>query len=369
MAGSRRFGTLAFQRMKNATTQATAPFFSVPILDGGINPIKEYGDLPRIGSTLARLGRFAQSARVGGTVQMLAHPEALTLLLYEVCGGYSFTTGTPATHRFFLTDALPTRPLTTWSSVGNQGTLGSVVRGETVYCTRLSLQGTSQNNVLVEADFVGFSFTLLSAIPALQAAQTGPPAIQAGIAEDASPRFKHIGSQVKIDPNGTTVVAVTNANSITLEVVRDPEIRYGTSLTPVLIAPDRQVNASFGFDYDDAQLAWTAFNAAYTGSPTGTTPNQGTALGSYDVTFGKHPGTANSVLRAISGGDNAATPAARQNWDYIMDRPGASGEPDTLTLDVNGQNISDSLAGTGSEATFILTNDLNQDVSVNTFSP
>lgn len=351
MTASRRFGAISFGKqtgvVANGGTAATAPLFQCPILSGSLSPQKDWGDLPRIGSSLARLGKFAQRARGGGSVTMLAHPEALGLLLYEVMGVQAVTGAGPYIHRFTMQDEYPADPLTCWSNVGVTGATGSVWKFTDTFVQSLSIEGSSGENLVVTCDFLAFDYAPLTALPATSG--TG------NSVEDESPRLKYIGSVVELDADGTTLAEFKNIENVTFQIDRAPEVRYGASLTPTIISPDRMLNFSLGMTYDSAMGGWDFLMTTMTGSPGGSGPNQGTPTGSFDVKFGRHPADAAKYLRIVSGGDTAADPTAQATWQYELAVPDASAEPTILDFDIAGM-VARPTTGT-SEVQVLLAND------------
>lgn len=348
MTGSRRFGRLAFAKqgadMTSLGTPAAAPLFSVPIISGGIRPAGEYDDLPRIGSNLARLGRFSTGKMGTGTITILAHPEALGLLLYQVTGSYS-RSGT--THTYNMQDEYPF-PITFWSSEGSGTEQGRTWRFTDGFINRMRLNGNTRQNIEVEMDITAFSYTPMVDIPAV----TGTGAS----AEDEDPRLKYIDSTVKLSPNTSPPTdQYVTAERVMLEMDRAPEYRYGSSLTPRIIVPDRLVNFDAGVIYDSALGAWDWLLEEYVGSLTGTLPTQNTPHGSFDVQYGRHPADPTKYLRVTSNG---------RNWEFTSERPDAEAQPGILEYDLTGivTTPRTDLGGTGeSEIIMTLINDFGQD--------
>lgn len=333
--------------------------YGMPIIDGNISPNKEYGDLPRQGSSMLRLGRYAQRATVGGTVTLLAHPEALGLLLYNALGTELAvqTVGGATVHTFIMNDAWPGQ-MTVWARLSS-GADEDTWRFRDACISRLQIQGTSGENLQVEVEFVAKHYTKLSA--GLPAGYT---------LEDEDPRFKYIGTTARLDSDSAVPVIMSNAESITFEVARDPEVRYGSQLTPSVYAPDRMVNFSANVMYDTGaggsgatafdKQGWAFIEDAYLAALDGD-PDQSTPTGSFDVTFGRHPLDAARYLRVVSGGGpvgvsnlpTVVTP--QQNWHYETTRPAASGSPTLIGYDLNG--VAARPAAGPSEATVVLAND------------
>lgn len=359
MPASRNFGLLVIKKQAAAGTAETTGTggYGLPVTDGGVSPQKEYGDLPRAGATLTRLGRFAQRAQVGGTVTAYCSPDAAGLAIYNVMGTELATAvaGTKTKHTFVMADTWPS-PLTVWSSLGS-GSDRDVWRFRDAQVSRMAIHGTSGEVVMLEMDFIAKDYTKLSAgLPSGYALST------------ATPRYKYIGSQVRLDSNSAVPTLMSNVESVNFEVNRDPEVRFGPSLTPSTFAPDRLVNFSANAYYDTGsggtgltafdKQGWKFLEDAYLAALDGA-PDQSTPTGSFDVTFGRHPiDTDDPGLRIVSGGGAAlpGTVAVQQNWNYETTRPSASGQPTLLEYDLNGVAAMPA-AGT-TEATVILVNDV-----------
>jgi hypothetical protein len=218
------------------------------------------------------------------------------------------------------------------SSIGS-GSDADVWTYKDAQITRLQMSFTSGENAVVEVDFIAKDYRKMAA--GSSGWMTNYNA--AAVLEDASPRFKMIGSSVKLDTDGAVPAALTNVESFTFEISRDPEVRYGSSLTPAVFAPDRMVNFSAELTYDSAQLGWEALEDAYiTGY--NVVPDQGVPTGSFDVTAGVHPTGAFQSLRVVSGGGSGlpGTVAVQQNWNYGVERPDASGDPALVTYTMDG---------------------------------
>ncbi len=357
MPASRNFGLLIVKRQAAVGTAETSGTggYGMPVMDGAVSPQKEFGDLPRQGNSMLRLGRFAQRATVGGTVSMMCHPDALGLLLYNVMGGELAVAvvGTKTKHTFVMADTWP-GPLTIWSSIGS-GSDADVWRFRDAQVSRLSIEGTSGENLMVECDFIAKHYTKLAA---------GLPSGYALANE--TPRYKYIGSKVRLDTDSAVPTLMDNVESFTFEVNRDPEVRYGPTLTPSTFAPDRQVNFSAAAYYDTGsggtgltaydKQGWSFLEDAYLAALDGD-PDQSTPIGSFDVTSGRHPIDTDDVgLRIVSGGGAAlpTTVAVQQNWNYETSRPSASGQPSLIEYDMNGV-VARPAAGS-TEATVVLTN-------------
>ena len=351
MTSARRFGKLAFAKQVSLGTAAAAPLFSVPMISGAINPVKDVADLPRQGGTMARLGRYVQRARGEGTITTLCHPEALGLLLFYAMGTQVSQVGGPApySHTFTMSDDYPGDGMTFWSSIGPESSAisGSAWKFADTFIQRLQIMGKSGDNLVVELGITSFDYTAITTIPAVSG--TGASA------EDDEPRFKYIGSEVSLSPNSNAWTQMDNSESVTFEIDRAPEYRYGPSLTPTVVAPDRMVNLTVGLTYDDALGGWDYLRAAYTGSITGTGPEQSIAQGSANVKFGRHPSSVSRFLQITSNG---------YNWQYTTTRPDAEATPGIIEYELNGILVSPNAAEGGSgdrEVTVVLENDFSGD--------
>lgn len=336
MTAIRNFGLLTLVKQDvagTAETDATGGY-SMPIVSGMIRPSKEWDDLPRAGNSMIRQGRFPTRATVGGTVTVLATPNSLGFLLYNAMGT-ELALGTPANgvtpHTFTMADNWPSQ-LTAWASLGS-GSDADVWRFKDAQITRLQIQAASGGNALVELELVAKHYTKTAA------GASGWPANYnaAAVLDDAEPRFKFIGSQVGLDSDGATVTMTNNVESITLEINRDPEIRYGTTLTPSTFAPDRMVNFSAELVYDSAQHGWDFIEDAYLAALAGN-PDQSTPTGAFDVTLGVHPSGSFESFRVVSGGGATlpTTVTVERNWEFGVDRPDASGDPSLTSYTLDG---------------------------------
>lgn len=349
MGSARRFGQVGFMTQPDKGTAASAPLFTVPLIGGRMGPMKEYGDLPRQGGSMTRLGRYAQRARGEGSLQMLCHPEAIGLLLLHATGNEVSATGTgPTTHIFNMADDYIDNPLSIWSSIGPQASaiLGSTWLFTDSWITKLTIEGTSGENVVVTADITSFSYSPVDSpfqVPAVSG--TGSSA------EDDEPRFKYIGSTVQLSPNNGALEEYTNAERFTFVIDRNPEYRYGPSLTPTVIAPDRLVDMSVGMDFDTDQGGWDFLLEASIGNVTGGGPEQSIAEGKFDVKTGRHPADASRFLQIQSNG---------RNWEYTTERPDAQPNPGIMEFDLTGICVEPDAAKGGSgtsEAVITLVND------------
>jgi hypothetical protein len=361
----RNFGLLTINKQTAEGTPAPDAVggYSMPITSGMLGPTAEFGDLPRSGNSLVRQGRYKQRISVGGTVTVLATPEPLGLLLY-LCMGSELAIGTPAggltPHTFVMADAWP-GPCTVWASLGS-GSDADVWRFRDSYISRLRITGTSGGIYTVDLDFVSKHYTKTAA----GAAGFPTGYNNAGVLLPVEPRFKYIGSQIRMDSDSAVPTLMDNAETIEIEIDRNPEVRYGPSLTPTVIAPDRMVNFNADVMYSTGaggtgitafdRQAWNFLEDAYL-SALGADPDQTTPTGSFDVTFGEHPGApspSGGKLRVVSGGGATlpTTVNVQQNWEYGVNRPDASETPAIVTYRLDG-TMKAPAAGT-SEITAIL---------------
>jgi hypothetical protein len=344
----RNFGllTIAKQTIEGtAVTDITAAAgYSMPITSGMLGPTAEYGDLPRAGYSMARQGRFKQRVGVGGTVTVMCHQEALGLLLY-LCMGSELAIGTPAggltPHTFVMADAWP-QPATVWASIGS-GSDADVWRFRDAYISRLRITGEAGGNFSVDMDFVAKHYTKMAA----GAAGFPTNYNAANVLMAAEPRFKYIGSVIKLDSDSAVPTIMDNVEMVEVEIDRNPEIRYGPSLTPSTIAPDRMVNFNADVMYSTGaggagptafdRQAWNFLEDAYLSALAGD-PDQVTPTGSFDIDLGEHPTNVNAKLRFVSGG-GATLPTTvniQQNWEYGVNRPDASETPALTTYRLDG---------------------------------
>jgi hypothetical protein len=329
VTASRKFGVLGIAKQSSVGTAAANPTYAMPVISGNMRPMKDTDLLPRNGTTQARLGYFTKTAHGTGSVTTLAHPAPLGLLLYEAMGTQAVSGAGPYTHTFTMSDDYPALPLTVWSKVGD-----SWWKFTDTYISKLALQGTTGENLQVSIDFESFTY--------------GPSAAPTYTLETEVPRYKYIGSTTKLEANSATPVVLTNVQNVMWEVDRGPELRYGPSLTPTIITPDRMVNFSCGLTYDTTQQGWDFLEQAYTGTVGGGgSPDQGYSSGSFDITFGRHLQDAARSLQITGNG---------QNWQYTLDRPDAEVNPGVLDFDLTG--IAVNPAGGGTETTVVLKNDV-----------
>jgi hypothetical protein len=343
----RNFGLLTVNKQATEGTPAADATggFSMPITGGMLTPAAEFGDLPRSGYSMARQGRFKQRVSVGGTVSVLAHPEAMGLLLY-LCMGSELALGTAVAgltpHTFVMADAWP-GPATVWASLGS-GADADVWRFRDSYISRLRITGQSGGIYAVDLDFVGKHYTKAAA------GSAGFPANYnaANVLMQAEPRFKYIGSQIRMDSDSAVPTLMDNTELIEIEIDRNPAVRYGPSLTPTVIAPDRMVNFNAEVMYSTGaggsgvtafdRRGWEFLEDAYL-SALGADPDQSTPTGSFDIQFGEHPATPSAgKLRFVSGGGATlpTTVTIQQNWEYGVNRPDASDTPDITTYRLDG---------------------------------
>jgi len=360
MPPARNFGLLIvkLQAIEGTAETTATNGYAMPIMSGMLGPTKEWGDLPRQGNTLTRQGRYAQRASVGGTVTVMAHPEALGLLFYLAMGTELAVqgAGAPYAHTFVMADSWPA-PATVWASLAS-GDDADVWRFRDAYISRLRIVGESGGNLAVDMDWIAKHYTKPAAGAAGFPTDYDDPAVLMG----ADPRFKFIESVVKLDSDSDTPLEMDNVESVSFEIDRNPEIRYGPSLTPKTLAADRMVNfnadvmysTGSGGGYD--RQGWNFLEDAYL-SALNEDPDQSTPAGSFDSTFGIHPADADVGLRIVSGGGdslpNTVNPQA--NWEFETARPDAAETPTLVNYSLNG--ICRVPAEGTTEATVIVSNE------------
>jgi hypothetical protein len=226
-------------------------------------------------------------------------------------------------------DSLPfDEPLTIWDMVG-----GDWWRFTDCFVTRLTGRAGSGENLMVELGLVGF-----------QAEPVAAPTYQL-ITPDR--RFKYIDSEVRLEADNATPKVVTNADSVEFSIDRAPNLRYGASLVPVDLTPERNGDFSVGVTYstDGDNQGWDYLRAAHLGGVAGTALSQDLPSGSFRVQFGKHPSDITDELVVASAG---------ANWRYDVDRPSSDAGGGALEFDVAGPVVRP--AAGGSEMTVTLTN-------------
>ena len=332
MVASRRIGVTAFGKQTAKGTPLAAPTYALGRSGGVIKPEFDIADLPLTGDSAARRGRYKQRGRGAGTVTLIAHPDALGLLLYEVCGAQAASGVGPTLHTFTLADTIPeANPLTIWDMVGNDWW-----RFSDFYVGRIAIRGTSGENIIVEVSGVSLNAEAVAA-PTFSLL-------------DTEPRYKYIGSTVKLEADNATPVTVENVENVELVIDRSLELRYGAKLTPAFVIPDRNVDFSAGVVMDSSgnNQGWDYLHQAALGTTGLGAISQALASGgSFEVTFGRHPVDATRYLKIASNG---------ANWEYDVDRP----EPDPgggpIEFDVAG--IARRPAAGGTEVTITLANDV-----------
>lgn len=337
MAGqSRRRGLVAFGKQTAVGVPNTSPAWTVPITGGGIGIVREDDVIPVTALVSGRMGRYVQRARLEGSVRMLAHPKLLGFLLKHAMGAIS-TTGTgPYTHTFTMAEEYPSPGFTFYSLVGDDW-----LQAYDCFITSLSIRGESGGNVEVEVAL------------GAKAAAVGVPAPTYTVT-NVEPRFKFLGSTIKVDADSGSPQAVDNVEAFEVTIARDPDIRYGASLMPRVVAPDRLVDASATIAYDSDEQGWDFYRVAISGSTaTPAAASQDMREGSFEITFGVHPSSANEMLRVASG--TGATGAGMRNWSYSVTRPEADPAGGAITMDVAGPLLTDGSGTT--ELTVQLTND------------
>lgn len=354
MGAARTFGTLGVGLQTALGSPTTVPMFTYPKMNGGVNPVKDWGDLPRLGGSMARLGEYAQRARGEGSVTVLANPEGMGVFLKYAMGTETHTPGS-TTHVFTMADAYPEYGLTLWDSITTAGVAGTTWKYTDCFIRKLTIDGKSGENLQVTVDYVAFDYDVV-ATPFTVPDPTGTiGAVTAANRKlDADPRFKFIGSTVKLNPNTSPATdEYHNTESVVFEIDRAPEVRYGPSLTPTTIAPDRLVNLSVGMVFDTDHGAWQFLNNVFSANLTGGGPNQDEPAGAFDIEYGVHPtGHTPAQLKVVSNG---------YNWQYRGTRPDAAAQPGLAEFELPGIVVSpeSGKGGTGStEVTVTLQSDL-----------
>lgn len=314
MPESRRRGVIGFAKQSAKGTAAANPAYTVGVAGGVMAPTREMDDLPYTGDTAQRAGRYVKSARGEGSVSMLAHPDLLGLLLYEICGAQAISgAAVPYTHDFTLTDNVPqTTPMTVWQMLPD-----AWWRYTDVYMNQLTLSGQSGENIMMEASMMALNARQITTAPTYTLL-------------NPEPRFKYIGSVVKLEADNATPVVVDNVESFELTINRDLELRYGAKLTPTFVIPNRDMDFQAGVLYDTSgsNQGWDYLRMANIGSNAlDTDLSQVIGAGSFDVQTGRHPSDVTRFLRVASNG---------ANWEYAVDMP----EPDPgggpVEFDVTG---------------------------------
>lgn len=371
---NRRRGVLAFGMQSAVGVIDTTPLYAVPIVSGGLKANRDRADLPVTRPTDARPGQYIQKAWGGGTITILAHPEALGLLLYSVMYAKAVTTltgnalGTRYRHIFTMSDTQPTTPLTFWSLVGD-----AWERLSDSYVQKLTLRGQSGENVLVELDVVSWGAEeVLAPTYSLTADK---------------PRLKYIGSRIYMDADGAASSAtdrMTNVESVELVIDRSLELRYGPFLQPKLGIPTRNVDFSANMTYDTAQQGWDFYRVAKfadatapAGGGTAAAPEMSQELlsGSFICQFGRHPEVLDDSVPAIPGkylrfysgppptsypAYPSAITAPAVNWEFDVERPDADPGGGPVDVQVAGMVVDPGPDGDGNpqtELTVELVND------------
>lgn len=336
MAGvSKRLGVVAFGKQTGAGVPKTSPEWAVPVKSGGIGIVRETDDVGVTSLVSGRTGQYVQRAHLEGSVTILAHPELLAFLLKHAMGDLQTTGSGPYEHVATMADDYPAVGFTFYSMVGNDWL--QAVDG---FITSLTIRGSAGENVEVEVAVDAKSASIGAAEPTYSLT-------------DVEPRFKFLGSTFLAQADSGNPTAVDNIDAFEVVVARDPEIRYGTSLTPSTITPERVLDASATIVYDDAYQGWDWYHVAVTGdSTTPGSASQDFTYGSFDVTYGLHPSSGTEVLQLQSG--TGVTGAAMQNWAYNMSRPEPDPTGGAVTMDVAGPLLTNSSGDT--ELTITVTN-------------
>jgi hypothetical protein len=327
---SRRKGALGFAKQASRGSAAANPTFTVPKVSGGLKPRTERGDLPLTGDTVQRWGPFKHRAGGGGTVTILAHPEAAGLVIYEVTGAQAVGAGSNGAvlHTFTLADTIPfDNPLTIWDLVGDEWW-----KFVDAYISKITIRAASGDLVFIEMDVASFT-----AVPAAAPTYT---------LTEPEPRFKYIGGTFKAEADNATPALMTNIQSVELVIDRALTMHYGASLTPQEVECDRIVDFAAGIRYDSAQQGWDFLKGAHLGAVAGTSQEQTLLRGSFDASFGRHPVSTGRLLRVVSNG---------ANWDYDTERPDSDPAGGAITYDAAGPVGRPT--GGGTEITITLANE------------
>ena len=384
---SRRKGVIGFAIQTglgsaNYVTDSNTHKYVTNYVSGGIAPVRDRTDLALTSSTQGRRGQYVQRARGEGTVTIQANPNLLGMLLYQVCGAQSTAT---RTHTFVVSDQLPPRaaspnntgPLTVWSQV-----VDDWWKFGDCYISRMTIRGVSGDNILVELGLMSYGAQRLGTAPASDPSATGVSPLPL----DTEPRFKYIGSTVKLGATADVPLTITNAESCEFSIDRAMELRYGSNLNPSGNIPVRNVDFSAMFTYDDtasgsnnpgwqylaaSQLGLTGAATGMTGagflnsasSMTGAT-TQNLWRGSFDVTYGLHdpsPATGNVLSLEIA---STSFGSSRGNWEYAVERPEADPGGGALEMTAAGPvlpYLPGATEALKSEVTITLKNDVSGD--------
>lgn len=314
---SARKGVVGFGKQSALGTPLAAPTFTVPIMGGGMRPVRPRDDLSITAATNARRGQHIKSAYGEGTVRMLAHTEAIGLLFYEAMGAQTVSGAGPFIHTFTMADALPALPLTVWSMVEDDW-----YRFTDTYVRRLMISGAATENCVVEVDFVSLDYDRVAAPTYTEVAP--------------QPRYKFIGSTIQLEADNDTPTTISNIRSIEFEIDRVAELIYSTGLNPAFVVPERQVNLRAETIFRDAATdqGWDFLTGSSLGSIAATGgPTQDLLSGSAKATFGRHPIDATKTL-IIATGSAVDSPVA--NWDYDVERPEADPGGGPVTIPIEG---------------------------------
>lgn len=330
---SKRIGVLGFAKQSTKGTPAAAPTYTLGVSGGSMKPEFDIADLPITGDTASRRGRYKQRGRGAGTVTLIAHPDALGLLLFMAAGSQTHSgVSAPYTKTFPIVDTIPdATPMTVWSMVGNDWW-----RFTDCYVSKLTIAGQSGENIVVVVDLVSLNAEAVAA-PTYTLL-------------DVDPRLKYIGSVAKLEANSATPQTMTNIDSFEFVIDRSPELRYGASLTPTFVIPDRNVDFSAGvlFETSGAGQGWDFLHQAALGTTgTGAVSQNMADGGSFDIKTGRHPEDATRYLQIASTEDN---------WEYTVDRPEPDPAGGPIEFDIVG--IVTRPAAGGSETVITLKNDV-----------
>ena len=128
------------------------------------------------------------------------------------------------------------------------------------------------------------------------------------------------------------------------------ELRYGASLTPQMVVPEREVDFSATITYSEEgnNQGWDFLEGAALGDVGATGgPTQDLLRGSFSASFGRHPEEADRELSFVSNG---------ANWEYDVERPDPDPGGGPIEMEPAGMVVDPDGTG-GTEVTITLAND------------
>jgi len=327
MAGiSRKKGLLAFGKQSGAGVPNTSPAWTVPIVSGGVGIVRESDELQVTSQNTGHRVRAIKNAHLEGDITILAHEDVLPFLLYHAMGDLTTTgVGDPYTHELVMADTIPTVGMTVYSLVGDSW--------EQYIDTRIQkavISGASGEQITIALTLQAGSMSSDVAAPTFSE-------------EDVEPRYKFMTSVLKAKAVGASPTVKTNIESFEVTIDRNLEVIYGTCLTPSLMVPERIVETSMTMRYDDASEGWDYYLNSISGDTSSpATPSQDVALGSFDVTFGRHPAGGGHSFQIQSGDGSTGADC----WDYDVARPTADPGGGSLSMDAAGRCVTDATGTT-----------------------